>query len=93
MLSTTVTAIHLGTVPRWHRDAACGSGWVDPEIFFPPAVGGTKAAAEARTYCNCCPVIAECLNYAVHTGQLGIWGGTTEDQRARIRRRLHRLAV
>ncbi len=89
----TATAVHLGTVPRWHYDAACASGRADPEIFFPPAAGGQQTAAEARVWCFSCPVIAECLDYALRTGQLGIWGGTTEDERALIRRRRHRMAV
>ncbi len=91
MLTMTATALHLGTVPLWHYDAACSEA--DPEIFFPLAVGGTQTAAEARTWCHNCPVAAECLDYALRTGQQGIWGGTTEEQRTAIRRRRHRLAV
>lgn len=90
--TVTVPTVHLGRIPWWHYNAACGSGGADPEIFFPPATGGTRAAAEARTWCNNCPVVTECLDYAVRTRQQGIWGGTTEEQRALIRRRQHRRA-
>lgn len=55
----------------WQEDALCRQ--TDPEIFH-PEVGGT--AAPAKRTCMTCPVRAECLEYAVDTGQRdGIWGG------------------
>jgi len=40
-------------------------------------------AAEAKAICAICRVRRECLTFALRTGQHhGIWGGTTEDERA-----------
>ena len=74
-------------VGSWRADAACRDG--DSEIFFP--VGDSDAALEvveqAKAVCQTCPVREACLQYALETRQVdGIWGGTTEDERRRLRR-------
>jgi WhiB family redox-sensing transcriptional regulator len=78
--------------PRtWRNSAACRD--TDPDLFFP--VGQTGPAidhiASARAVCQQCAVKPECLEYALMTNQdAGIWGGTTEDERRRIRRERRR---
>ncbi|MCW7945906.1 hypothetical protein AAW14_28915 [Streptomyces hygroscopicus] len=69
----------------WH--AACVGE--DPELFFP--VGSTGPAvvetAAAKRVCRRCPVIAECLSWALESGQTaGVWGGTDEKERAELLR-------
>jgi WhiB family redox-sensing transcriptional regulator len=71
----------------WRDHAACRD--TDAERFFP--LGTTGAALEqinqAKHLCGGCPVRAQCLNWALETGQdAGIWGGTTEDERRALRR-------
>jgi WhiB family redox-sensing transcriptional regulator len=61
---------------------------MDPAIFFP-----TRGAPldEARAVCARCPVRADCLDYAMETGQkFGIWGGLSERERRARRTTLHR---
>lgn len=63
----------------------------DPELFFP--VGTTGQALlqidRAKQVCGECPVKIECLDFAIETNQdSGIWGGTSEDERRDIRRRI-----
>ena len=42
---------------------------------------------EGKTVGTPCPVRMECLNYAINNFQdYGVWGGTTEKERVRIRR-------
>ena len=68
---------------EWRSAAACRSA--DPELFFPISASGParEQAAEAKAICAICRVRRECLTFALRTGQLhGIWGGTTEDERA-----------
>jgi WhiB family redox-sensing transcriptional regulator len=66
----------------WQVHARCHE--VDPEIFFPERGGSSKAA---RAVCNQCPVRAQCLEYALNNKeQFGIWGGTSERERRRLRR-------
>jgi WhiB family redox-sensing transcriptional regulator len=45
--------------------------------------------ARAKAVCARCPVAAQCLDYALATGQQhGVWGGTSEEERKAMRRRL-----
>jgi WhiB family redox-sensing transcriptional regulator len=72
---------------RWRDDAACRV--MPPELFFPAGTSG--AALEnidaAKAVCNACPVQNACLRFAFETKQEdGIWGGTTEVERRRLRR-------
>jgi WhiB family transcriptional regulator, redox-sensing transcriptional regulator len=65
----------------WMRQAECLDA--DPEAFFPEAGGN---GLDAKKICARCPVIDECLEYAVrHTIDEGIWGGTSAVQRQRMR--------
>lgn len=70
----------------WRSAAACRSA--DPDLFFPISGSGPalEQAAEAMAICATCRARRECLAFALRTGQVhGIWGGTTEDQRAAAR--------
>ncbi|MGH3097919.1 MAG: WhiB family transcriptional regulator [Streptosporangiales bacterium] len=58
----------------------------DADVFFPVSELDTVSVAEALSYCMACPVIESCREFAVRTGQHGIWGGTTETHRANLRR-------
>ncbi|MGH3703006.1 MAG: WhiB family transcriptional regulator [Agromyces sp.] len=56
---------------EWQQDALCAQ--TDPEMFFPERGDSTK---DAKEICGDCEVRAECLEYALRTGQdFGIWGG------------------
>lgn len=75
----------------WTEHAACLTQ--DPDLFFP--VGTTGPAVEqvraAKAVCARCPVVTPCLEHALTTGQrAGVWGGTTEEERQALRRRLAR---
>ena len=81
----------LVTRGQWRSVAACRSA--DPDLYvilFPisdsgPALQQTMAA---KAICATCRVRRECLAFALRTGQVhGIWGGTTERDRAAVRRR------
>jgi len=57
-----------------------------PEIFFPDEfpVGQlrTKAGQMAKDLCNECPIIKDCLLYAVTNKEaFGVWGGTLPNER------------
>jgi WhiB family redox-sensing transcriptional regulator len=63
----------------------------DPELWFPTAALGTEARVlqsyKARGICAGCPLRVECLEVALIEGRVGIWGGTDEDERLKLRRR------
>ena len=68
----------------WKRDAACrGLSSEESQAIFFPAPGGS--IDEARRICSQCPVSRECLNFAVTNSCVGVWAGTTERHRRRLR--------
>ena len=71
---------------NWRDNAACRHA--DPDLFFP--VGTTGDAIDdteaAISLCRRCPVREQCLEFAMVTNQRdGIWGGTSEEDRRRMR--------
>lgn len=73
---------------NWVHDSACRDE--DPELFFPVGNSGPALLqiAEAKTVCRRCPVAANCLTWALESGQEnGVWGGMSEDERRALTRR------
>ncbi|TYP89884.1 WhiB family redox-sensing transcriptional regulator [Blastococcus xanthinilyticus] len=67
----------------WQERALCAE--TDPEAFFPEKGGSTR---EAKKICTGCEVKAECLEFALANDErFGIWGGLSERERRRLRRR------
>lgn len=76
---------------EWMSQGACQQH-EDPELFFPVAVTGPALShiQVAKAVCWGCTVRVMCLSYALETGQEGIWGGTTREERNARRRRRSR---
>ena len=67
----------------WQERALCAQ--TDPEAFFPEKGGSTR---EAKKVCLSCDVRAECLEYALaHDERFGIWGGLSERERRKLKKR------
>lgn len=68
---------------NWRAHATCAQ--MDPELFF---AAGAIEHKVAKRVCRSCPVRSECLAYAMEAPvDHGIWGGLTERERRRFRRR------
>ncbi|MGX1913584.1 WhiB family transcriptional regulator [Streptomyces phaeochromogenes] len=75
----------------WRHNAVCREE--DPELFFP--IGNTGPALlqieEAKAVCRRCPVMEQCLRWALESGQAeGVWGGLSEGERRALKRRAAR---
>jgi Transcription factor WhiB len=59
----------------------------DPDMFFPDNPAETKVYLKlVRPLCNRCEFQAPCIEYALeHSELMGIWAGTTQKERQRIR--------
>lgn len=71
----------------WRYHAACRDE--DPELFFPIGSSGPALTQieEARQVCRRCPVATACLEWALDSDQdSGVWGGTSEEERRKLRR-------
>lgn len=59
----------------------------DPDLWFPER-GHEEDAQKAKAICRRCPIALECLSYAVADPSImGVWGGTTDDERRAMRAR------
>ena len=67
----------------WQSDSLCAQ--TDPEAFFPEKGGSTR---DAKKICTSCEVRARCLDYALENDErFGIWGGLSERERRKLRKR------
>lgn len=67
----------------WKQQGACAG--MNPDLFFPERGDDTR---EAKKVCATCTVRAECLQYSLDNHErFGLWGGKSERERRRIRRR------
>jgi WhiB family transcriptional regulator, redox-sensing transcriptional regulator len=75
----------IESYPDWQQLAAC-KGQCAP-VFFPPLHFEGKQARlsrerRAKAICAGCDVRAECLDFAMKTGEPhGVWGGLNEAER------------
>ncbi len=80
----------IDATPRrdWREEAACrGSA---SAVFYPETEAGIAAA---KAICASCGVRAICLEIALRNRERhGVWGGLSERERARLRRRNLRVA-
>ncbi|UXY24980.1 WhiB family transcriptional regulator (plasmid) [Streptomyces cynarae] len=78
----------------WRHQASCREE--DPDLFFP--IGDTGPVLlqvqEAKAVCRRCPVIGQCLQWALESGQeFGVWGGLSEAERRAMKHRAARNRV
>lgn len=77
---SAVDVVVLGTEP-WMGKAVCASA--DPEEWFPEKGSSSQAA---KKICAGCPVVNECLQFALDHNEYGIWGGTSRRERVPMMR-------
>ena len=75
----------LGTkwidIKEWADKAMCRQ--LDTQLFFPKRGEATRPI---KIICSVCPVAKPCLEYAMKSGEkFGVWGGTSERERRRMR--------
>lgn len=58
---------------------------VGGEFWFPEREESSTHVAFAKSICNQCSHKTECLEWALVNERVGIWGGTNEKTRQRIR--------
>lgn len=66
----------------WQPEAAClNLSITEKDRVFFPGRGRPNKTAPFEQYCGICPVIDECLEFALVHEEEGVWGGTTSEQR------------
>lgn len=66
----------------WRQFGACRG---KPQEWFYPERG--DSTAEAKAMCGICPVMQQCREWGLKHERIGIWGGLSERERRRLRRR------
>ena len=67
------------SLPLWFKDAACKETKTSEFYNY-----SDKLDQQAIAICVTCPVIDECLLWAIAHDEPGVWGGTTEGERTTI---------
>jgi WhiB family redox-sensing transcriptional regulator len=83
-LETLVSVLNIHR-PDWQTLAACHGLPLD--LFFPSSgMQSLRNINVIKPFCQMCPVHVQCLAYALsHPDERGIWAGTTENDRRKIR--------
>jgi WhiB family redox-sensing transcriptional regulator len=66
-------------IPGFFNQAACTG--VNPETF--QSEHPSRIAA-AKRVCVTCPILSDCLNWAIDNFEEGVWGGTTSWERQSV---------
>lgn len=84
-----IRAIYQDRLSDWRRNAACRG--LSPSLWYPER-GDT--GTQAKAVCRGCDVKGECLEYALASGQKwGVWGGLSERELRKLRRRRLRVVA
>jgi WhiB family transcriptional regulator, redox-sensing transcriptional regulator len=78
----------------WRVVGSCRDS--DPNLFYPLGRGraARQQAEMAKAVCLTCPSREPCLAFALATSQaLGVWGGTTPEERRAMPGRVRRTPV
>lgn len=80
--------------PEWMAEAACRGVSTDVMVPRPPTRGRPedelryhRDVRAAKAICAGCAVVEPCLEWAITRREVGVWGGTSEQERRRIRDR------
>lgn len=77
---------------NWQQDGLCRTQGQDLFFYDDMERGPEKdmKIEAAVAICNQCPVAKQCLDFAMSTDQnYGVWGGQTEEARAKLKKRKH----
>ena len=67
-------------LPAFFDEAICLGA--EPSIFDGDSV---TDVLEAKKICSACPIQAMCLEWATQTQDAGVWGGSTPEERKKLR--------
>ena len=68
----------------WIKHAPCSSPDIPVDLFFPER-GATRQVRAAKKICSGCDYKQQCLALGLEIDAPGIWGGTSEMDRRRMR--------
>lgn len=81
--------------PHWQDKASCRGEplekFIEPDVERGQRQRFMLPSQEVVAMCERCPVMGECLSWALRHEEHGIWGGLTHEQRMFISKSRHRV--
>ena len=75
----------------WRKDALCAQ--IGHTLFFPEGIEKTEMTRDAKEVCKACEVRQLCADYALrYDERIGVWGGLSENERSKLRKRQKRYS-
>lgn len=76
--------------PDFHAKGPASCTFTDPDMFFtePDDPDYRRNTAAAKATCERCVYKIECLEWAMESRELGVWGGTSDMDRRMMRRKV-----
>lgn len=92
MSTTTLLAALSDDFGAWHDEGICVRDGADA-FFARQGERGGEREAEAKGWCASCPVLANCLEWALAAGNpSGVWAGGTSTAERLARQREFKIA-
>ena len=84
MVGVPALAVPIQPDRRWQQRAACRGA--DTRIFYHPenerGSSRRRRDLQAKQICRTCPVLTDCLSWALATREpYGVWGGLSPEER------------
>ena len=75
--------------PKYTGTEPCTT--IPPEYFYQEDMPDDQRVGYAvmREMCRTCPIVNECLTWALHREKYGFWAGTTQAMRTQLRKELN----
>jgi Transcription factor WhiB len=71
----------IAAYPNFGSEAICTQA--DPELFFSEVA---EDVLKAKSLCATCPLVAACLDWAIRNEDFGVFGASTPEERAALKR-------
>lgn len=75
--------------PDFHAKGRASCTYTDPDMFFTEQSDENyqRDTTMAKTVCGRCVYKVECLEWAMESREMGVWGGTSDLDRRQLRRK------
>lgn len=78
----------------WMVNALCKGRDTNDFYIEMTVKGAAEQLRKIKSVCRMCPVIAECLSYAIETNeQFGVWGGFSTKERNKIAKKYGKVSA
>jgi len=85
-----VSELQYNFITTMSEEGLCANE--DPGLFVSD-IEEEKSYRLAKAICQNCPIKVPCFDYAMEVSPYGVWGGTTEYERTRMKGKKHFMGL